>query len=110
MKTKYTFSAKIWLWKGDAPAAWHFITVPKEISAEIKQVMTAPGKNGKKPLRRGWGSVKVEAKIGKTTWTTSIFPATMAGGYLLPVKLSVRQAEGLYMEQVVKVALNLIKL
>jgi Domain of unknown function (DUF1905) len=106
---KYTFSAKIWLWKGDAPAAWHFITVPKEVSAEIKKVTTAPGENGKKPLRRGWGSVKVEVKIGKTSWETSIFPDSHSGCYFLPVKVGVRKAEGLYMEQVVKVSLKLVE-
>jgi hypothetical protein len=87
----------------------HFITVPKEISVEIKKVTTAPGKNGKKPMRRGWGSVKVEVKIGKTSLETSIFPATAMNGYLLPVKLSVRRAEELYLEQIVKVSLKIVQ-
>jgi hypothetical protein len=40
----------------------------------------------------GWGSVKVEATIGETTWNTSLFLSD-AGTYLLPVKQPVRTAE-----------------
>ena len=42
--------------------------------------------------RRGFGSVRVRATIGSSTWTTSIFPASQAG-YVLPVKRPVRVAE-----------------
>lgn len=42
---------------------------------------------------RGFGSVKVEAQIGRTRWHTSVFPSK-SHGWLLPVKASVRKAEG----------------
>ena len=38
---------------------------------------------------RGFGSVRVEARIGDVTWRTSVFPLN-SGGYLLPVKAEVR--------------------
>jgi len=43
---------------------------------------------------RGFGSLKVSAKIGESTFKTSVFPSKELG-WLLPVKASVRKAEGL---------------
>ncbi len=43
--------------------------------------------------RRGFGSVKVEAKVGESEWSTSLFPQDH--GWFLPVKAVVRRAEGL---------------
>ena len=79
-------------------AAWHFITVPKKESEEIKL------QNGP---RRGWGSVRVQTTIGKTSWKTSIFPDKKAGAYLLPVKADVRKREKLTAGQKVGVLLEL---
>lgn len=42
---------------------------------------------------RGFGSVKVEATIGSTTWRTSVFPVG-DDGFVLPLKQAVRVAEG----------------
>lgn len=44
--------------------------------------------------RRGFGSVKVTARIGDSEWQTSLFPQK-SGGWFLPVKKPVRLAEGL---------------
>lgn len=82
---KITFTAKLWLYPGNA--AWHFITVPKKESTQIKE------KHGKNA--RGWGSLPVSVTVGKTTWETSIFPDSKTGTYLLPVKAVVRRAEGI---------------
>ena len=79
----YRFKAKLWLWPGEQ-AAWHFITVPKKESEIIKS---------KIKVRRGFGSVKVEATIGKTVWRTSIFPDAKSGTYVLPIKAQVRRDE-----------------
>lgn len=45
--------------------------------------------------RRGFGSVKVTARIGDSEWQTSLFPQKDTGGWFLPVKKPVRLAEGL---------------
>lgn len=68
-------------------AAWHFITVPKDVSDRIK---TTYG-----DMARGWGSLPIKASIGKTAWKTSIFPDKKLGAYLLPVKADVRKKEKL---------------
>jgi uncharacterized protein DUF1905 len=44
--------------------------------------------------RRGFGSVKVTARVGDSSWQTSLFPQK-TGGWFLPVKKPVRLAEGL---------------
>jgi hypothetical protein len=33
-----SFKAKVWLWKGEAPAAWYFVTLPHEYYADLKQL------------------------------------------------------------------------
>lgn len=84
---KYKLKSKVFLWSGDM-AAWHFLGVSKKESAEIKE------KFGKKV--RGFGSIPVNVTLGKTTWTTSIFPDSKSGTYLLPLKASARKAEGVF--------------
>ncbi|ESQ75954.1 DUF1905 domain-containing protein [Asticcacaulis sp. AC402] len=82
----YSFTGKLWRWKGGAPASWVFVTLPGDVAFEIKcQIQD----------RRAWGSVGVEARIGATAWQTSLFPEKASGSYLLPVKAAVRKAEGL---------------
>jgi len=94
------FTSLVWIWKGsDAAGRWFFVTVPEELSAEIKaHAFGNP---------RGFGSVKVEATIGDVTWRTSVFPLD-SGGYLLPLKADVRRKADLSAGDEVKVALELL--
>ena len=41
----------------------------------------------------GWGAIPVRVRIGRTEFTTSLFPRD--DGYLLPIKDKVRKSEGL---------------
>ena len=82
---KVSFKAKLWVWPGEG-AAWRFVTVPKDISEKIRK---------KVKIKRGFGSVRVRVRVGKIAWETSVFPDSKSGTYLLPVKASVRRAEGL---------------
>jgi len=77
------FSGEVWFWKGPAP--WHFITVPETGSRELESTAGL--------VSYGWGMIPVTARIGRTTWTTSLYPKD--GCYVLPVKTVVRRAEGL---------------
>ncbi|MBI2613084.1 DUF1905 domain-containing protein [Candidatus Kaiserbacteria bacterium] len=86
MAKKYTVKGKVWLWPGEQ-GAWHFVHIDKKTSETIKEKHTR--------VRRGFGSVRVIATIGKTSWKTSIFPDRRSGTYLLPLKASVRNAEGI---------------
>ncbi len=83
MSHQYKFQAKVWLYQG--MAAWHFVTLPKELSAELKENFG--------DIARGWGSLPVDVKLGNTNWKTSIFPDKKIGAYILPLKLEVRKKE-----------------
>ena len=83
MKFDFAFKSKVWLYPGKA--GWHFVTLPKKLSAQIKYMTEG--------TRRGWGSVRVTATIGKTTWQTSIFPDSKKSAYVLPLKADVRKKE-----------------
>jgi hypothetical protein len=90
----------LWIWKGsDAAGRWYFITVPEEQSAEIKaHAFGSP---------RGFGSVKVQARIEDVIWRTSVFPLN-SGGYLLPVKKEIRSRANLGAGDEVTVELELL--
>jgi len=93
----YRFRAELWRYEGDA--AWHFVTLPSGVSDDISDRPDT--------ARRGFGSVRVNATIGSTTWATSIFPDSKAGTFLLPVKTQVRDAESIDDGDVVDVTLDL---
>jgi hypothetical protein len=57
--------------------------------------------------RRGFGSVRVEAAVGASRWSTSVFPQK-GGGWFLPVKKAVCRAEGLAADDEVAVTLKLL--
>lgn len=88
----------MWLWSGDA--AWHFLTVPFEVTDEIDEITT--GKQA------GFGSVPVKVTVGRTTWNTSVFPSKAHESFVLPVKAPVRKAEGLVVGSQVQVRLELV--
>lgn len=82
---QYRFKATVWLYQGEG--AWHFISLPKDLSVEIKNAFGG--------IKRGWGSMPVMITIGKTEWKSSIFPDSKTSTYLLPIKKSVRKAENI---------------
>lgn len=79
---KFKFSSELWIYGG--AASWYFITLPKDISDDIK-VLTCDHRNG-------FGSVKVNVSIANTAWNTSIFPDSKSGCFILPVKKDIRIA------------------
>lgn len=81
-----TFSAELWEYSPGDPGSWHFLTLPLELSEEIK-FEAGP--------RHGFGSIRVDVCIGSTAWRTSLFPEAATGTFVLPVKEPVRRAEHL---------------
>ena len=94
-----TFTSLLWIWKGEAAGRWYFLTVPDDQSVEIKA--HARGS------RRGFGSVRVEARIDDVIWRTSVFPLN-SGGYVLPVKAEVRKRAVLSSGDAVEATLSLL--
>ena len=94
---KLAFKAKVWIYPGGG--TWHFVSIDKKDGLKIKKNQT-----GK--LRRGWGAVKVEVTLGKSKWTTSIFPVK-DGTYLLPIKSEIRKKEGVFDTDTIHIKLAL---
>lgn len=80
----FRFTAPLWPHLGEG--SWYFVTVPDEVSDEIRDLTEG--------RRAGSGSVRVSVTVGGSTWRTSLFP-DKSGNYLLPVKKQVRTAESL---------------
>lgn len=88
------FSGEVWFWKGPSP--WHFVTVPDDDCGLLATAAAA--------VSYGWGVIPVTARLGGTTWTTSLFPKD--GRYLVPLKFAVLRAEQLELGDVVTVRLT----
>ena len=79
----FEFTSTIIYWRGPAP--WFFVAMPAKQSRELKAVSSL--------VTYGWGVIPVHVRIGKTEFTTSLFPKD--GRYLVPIKASVRKAENI---------------
>ena len=93
---RFEFEGELWLY--DGPAPWHFVTVPAEISEAIHDHAVGP--------RKSFGSIRVIATIGTTTWRTSVFSDKRLVALLLPVRASVRTGEAIEAGDVVTVHLE----
>lgn len=91
--------SELWIWEARPDECWTLVSLPEEASEEIRD--RAAG------LTRGFGSLRVRAEIGGTTWTTSIFPDSGRKTYVLPVKRAIRTAESLTPGDAVTVTVEL---
>ena len=89
------FTAVAIEWRGPAPFV--FLPVPADESELIAESASQ--------LTYGWGVIPVEATIGGTTFTTSLFPRE--GRYLLPIKVAVQRAEGVGVRDAMTVRMRL---
>lgn len=95
MSDDLVFDAEIWRHDG---GSWMFVTTSDDVDDEIRSRGGPP---------RGFGSVRVEATVGRSTWRTSVFPSS-EHGFVLPVKKAVREAEGVDEGDSVRVVLRLL--
>lgn len=96
------FEAELWIWDARRADSWTFVSLPADASEEIREL--AGG------TRRGFGSLRVRVTVGGSTWTTSIFPDSARGTYVLPIKRRVREAEALDAGDVATVEIELMDL
>ncbi|MEL0253297.1 MAG: DUF1905 domain-containing protein [Novosphingobium sp.] len=91
--TTYRVAATLWRWSGGANGGdWFFATISGEVGEALSA--TALMHRLETGRRSGWGSVKVEARVGETAWRTSAFPSKEQG-WIVPIKAAVRKGEGL---------------
>jgi hypothetical protein len=77
------FRAAVIEWRGPSP--YFYAPVPREHVEGIRRAA--------KVVSYGWGVIPVEARIGKVSFTTSLFPKDET--YLLPLKAEVRRRCGI---------------
>ena len=77
---QFTFRSTVIHWRGPSP--YFFAPIPAEHVGAIRKAS--------KLVSYGWGVIPVEASVGGTSFTTSLFPKDE--GYLLPLKDKVRRA------------------
>ena len=83
----------LWRWTPEPPAkgSWHFVTVVGEAADAIRALGFERRALGG---ARGFGSVRVRMSVEGVAFETSAFPQKESGGYVVPVKASVRKAAG----------------
>ncbi|WP_022800901.1 DUF1905 domain-containing protein [Deinococcus ficus] len=93
--SRLQFTGDLWQWRGPAPH--YFVRVPDDLCPFLKDAAAL--------VTYGWGMIPVTVGIGAAEYDTSLFPKE--GGYLVPVRADVRQAQALTEDQPVQVTLTL---
>ena len=90
------FTGEVVHWRGPSP--YHFVPLPPEEADAIRSLAQS--------VTYGWGVIPVRATLGDTIWRTSLFPKD--GGYLLPLRDSVRKKEDVELADTVGVRLTVL--
>ena len=86
------FSARLQIWTNESErSSVGFVILPPTATEQVNaHELMRRLELGK---RRGFGSVKVTARIGETEWQTSIFPQKGRESWFMAIKAAVRRAE-----------------
>jgi len=90
------FTGEVIYWRGPAP--FHFVAIPDEHVGEVRHAARIAS--------YGWGVVPVEASIGDVDFRSSLFPRE--GGYLLPLKNTVRAQAGVTLGETIEVRMRIL--
>ncbi|MBI2355700.1 MAG: DUF1905 domain-containing protein [Candidatus Doudnabacteria bacterium] len=96
-RSRYKIKTKVWIWPG--MAAWHMVTLPRKQSDKIKELFS--------DMHRGWSSLPVIVRLGRTSWKTSIFYDKKSAAYVLPLKAEVRKKEKVTGGQTISLVLEI---
>ncbi len=92
---EFEFTALVWTWRGPAP--FFFVTVPAEVAKQLKDL--------ERLVTYGWGMIPATVTIGRTRWTTALWPKD--GAYVVPLKTAVRRAEQIEEDDSVTLSLRI---
>lgn len=95
--------AALWRWSGGNGGNWFFLTIDGADGDMLSA--TRLMRRLETGAARGFGSIRVTARIGKSAWSTSVFPQK-EGGWVLPVKSAIRRSEGIDEGDVVELVLE----
>ena len=91
---EFDFEGRVVEWRGPAP--FYFVAIPEAESADIKAAAKGI---------EYWGQVPVTVRIGDALFSTALFPRD--GRYLLPLKVAVRNATRITLDDIVAVELSI---
>ena len=84
-----TFTAELWRWTARKESAdsgaWCFVTLPLDLADHVRERAGEP---------RGFGSVRVRARVGEDAGVPAGVPDAASESFVLPVKKAVRAAAG----------------
>lgn len=95
---RYEFEAELFRWAARRDL-WVFARLPEDISEEIRLRPHPPA---------GFGSIKVVVTLGSSRWSTSVFPESAEGPYLVAVKGEVRRREGVDVGDTVRMGVETV--
>ena len=87
------------MWKYNGNGGWHFISIPKEYTKEIRENLQWQ--------EEGWGRMKATASIENIEWNTAIWYDSKKNTYLLPIKSEIRRQAKLDINKTYKVTIFL---
>ncbi len=96
-KIKYDFLNKIW--RHNATGGWYFVSLPKDISKEIKEHLQWQ--------EEGWGRMKATAEVKEFEWDTAIWFDKKHNTYLLPLKTDIRKKASLELDDTIAVSISI---
>lgn len=94
MKRKFTIKGVVWVWPGSTP--WHFITLDKKISDEVRESFPK------------MSIVKIKAKVGEVEWQTAFFRESKTKSYIMPLKKKIRLAEDIWSGEEIEVHVEIL--
>ncbi|MBE5074699.1 DUF1905 domain-containing protein [Erythrobacteraceae bacterium E2-1 Yellow Sea] len=100
-----THTAPLTRWQGDR-GTYHLVVITGDDAETI--AMHARLHRLEYGTQRGFGSVKVMAQIGDTSWKSSVFPQASSTEWILLVSKKVMRAEDLAAGDPVRVELELL--
>lgn len=104
MSDAITLTAPLTRWQGER-GTYHLVVITGEPAEAL--AMHARLRRLEYGRHRGFGSLKVMARIGGTRWSTSVFPQAGSTEWILLVSRKVKLAEGLSDGEPVHVELDL---
>ncbi|WP_095011430.1 DUF1905 domain-containing protein [Tsuneonella mangrovi] len=105
MSETLSFAAPLTRWRGDR-GTYHLVTIAGEAADQL--AMHARLHRLEFGRSRGFGSVKVTARIGETHWKSSVFPQRKQSEWILLVSRRVMRAEDLAAGDTVRLELELL--
>jgi hypothetical protein len=86
VKKDLKIKQKVWIWPGEN-ANWFFVYVDTPDVLKIREETKG---------QRGFGSVRVRATLGETSWESSMFWSKKDNCYVFPLKAQIRKKEGVF--------------